>query len=250
MPKSAPRITREKSNLANSPDPVGRRNDLVRSDLVGFEKPKEMLGMRAKTFSKDTRISLANETRLSDVLNSKKAYSETLKKLPRGALERPNASRYDNSYLSPFAHMDTNRLNSPVKRPAAGGPVDDSGGPTGVKLQMLKMVRDLGTNQDRSDDAALILRELGSDPTKDHVDEHIFLEFYKSVQSTKEIVGEEVLEVRAELRDIFARLTAERDLMTHDVNEMEVEAGLMKGVTDRMRESVVSLENAVGRAKH
>jgi len=58
----------------------------------------------------------------------------------------------------------------------------------------------------RSDNARLILRDLGARPGADHADESIFNNFYNSVQETKELVGQEIDEVRAEIRDTFALL--------------------------------------------
>eukprot|EP00392_Amoebophrya_sp_AT5.2_P016400 g16661.t1 len=110
----------------------------------------------------------------------------------QAAFPRPNATKYDQSYLSAFAdappgdksspskggrasssrgakpHIDTTGRGNPVTRDMASSLFDSA---TGLKLQMLKMVRDLNTNQDRSDAARDILRDLGSDPAKPHVDE-------------------------------------------------------------------------------
>lgn len=50
------------------------------------------------------------------------------------------------------------------------------------------------------------MRDLGARPGADHADESIFSNFYNSVQEVKETVGQEIDEVRAEIRDIFALL--------------------------------------------
>merc|ERR1712194_468326 len=97
--------------------------------------------------------------------------------------------------------IQTTGRGNPVTSDMAASLFDTA---TGLKLQMLKMVRELNTNQDRSDAARDILRDLGSDPAKTHVDEKIFVNFYRGIQDMKEDVGQEIVEVRAEMRDIFA----------------------------------------------
>merc|ERR1712183_1107001 len=110
------------------------------------------------------------------------------------------------------------------------------------------MVRDLNTNQDRSDAARNILRDLGSDPTKDHVDESIFDQYYRSVQNVKEDVGREFDEIRAEIRDIFAMLECDRESMDDDLNEIEKETVEMQRVVTKMDVAVCNIEATVGRA--
>ncbi|CAD7922703.1 unnamed protein product [Amoebophrya sp. A120] len=184
----------------------------------------------------------------------------------QAAFPRPNASKYDQSYLSAFAgtpeksspskgksgsrgaakpFIDTTGRGSPVTRDMASSLFDSA---TGLKLQMLKMVRDLNTNQDRSDAARDILRDLGSDPAKPHVDEKIFVNFYKSVQTMKTDVGQEIGEVRAEMRDIFAMLDSDRELMEEDLAEMETEAVEMQRVVTKMNGAISKFEMEVGRA--
>mmetsp|Transcript_18391 Transcript_18391/g.45943 ORF Transcript_18391/g.45943 Transcript_18391/m.45943 type:complete len:271 (+) Transcript_18391:642-1454(+) len=187
----------------------------------------------------------------------------------QAAFPRPNATKYDQSYLSAFAdappgdksspskggrasssrgakpHIDTTGRGNPVTRDMASSLFDSA---TGLKLQMLKMVRDLNTNQDRSDAARDILRDLGSDPAKPHVDEKIFVNFYKSVQSMKEDVGAEIGEVRAEMRDIFAMLDSDKELMEDDIAEMEAEAVEMQRVVTKMNGAITKFEHELGRA--
>ncbi|CAD7956278.1 unnamed protein product [Amoebophrya sp. A25] len=182
---------------------------------------------------------------------------------------RPASTKYDHSYLSAFGgpteksspsksptskaaaragkqkFIETTGRGSPVTRDMASSLFDTA---TGLKLQMLKMVRDLNTNQDRSDAARDILRDLGSDPAKPHVDEKIFVNFYNAIQSMKEDVGQEIGEVRAEMRDIFASLECDHELMVEDLAEMETEAVAMQRVVTKMDQVISRFESEVGRA--
>ena len=115
-----------------------------------------------------------------------------------------------------------------------------------MKLQMLKMVKDLNLNTDRTQNARSILNELNSAWNPDGDSSKVFEVFDNWVIDVKDDVWLEISEIRTEIRDIFARLDCDSKLMNEDLNDMDWESKEMQKVVTRMDQYVSNFEMIMG----
>merc|ERR1719263_1443644 len=113
-----------------------------------------------------------------------------------------------------------------------------------MKLQMMKMVKDLNTNQDRTSNAREILNDLNAASNAEP--DQVFAAFDASVEDFKDDGGLEIMEARSEIRDMFARLENEKKLMEEDINDMMWEQSEMQTVVTKMGTYVDNFEAMMG----